>query len=105
MAESNTWKGRENLENAKEIIKEFEKEYQRNMEEINRQEREEGTFRRGELPGKFMVRKLFGWSDKQYDQEYQKRLERNWKKWKGEKKTLEENKDEIGNMVDLYYEL
>jgi len=27
MAESNTWKGRENLENAKEIIKEFEKEY------------------------------------------------------------------------------
>ena len=105
MAESNTWKGRENLENAKEIIKEFEKEYQRDMEEINQQEREEGTFRRRELPGKFMVRKLFGWSDKQYDQEYWKRLERNWKKWKGEKKTLEENKDEIGNMVDLYYEL
>jgi len=52
-----------------------------------------------------MARKLFGWSDKQYDQEYWKRLERNWKKWKGEKKTLEENKDEIGNMVDLYYEL
>ena len=105
MAESNTWKERENLENAKEIIKEFEKEYWRDMEEINRQEREEGTFRREELPGKFMVRKLFGWSDKQYDQEYWKRLERNWKKWKGEKKTLEENKDEIGNMVDLYYEL
>jgi len=27
-AESNTWKGRENLKNAKEAIKEFEKEYQ-----------------------------------------------------------------------------
>jgi len=27
MAESNTWEGRENLENAKEVIKEFEKEY------------------------------------------------------------------------------
>jgi len=27
MAESNTWKGRENLENAKEAIEEFEKEY------------------------------------------------------------------------------
>jgi len=26
--ESDTWKGKENLENAKEIIKEFEKEYQ-----------------------------------------------------------------------------
>jgi len=27
MAESNTWERRENLENVKEIIKEFEKEY------------------------------------------------------------------------------
>jgi len=27
MAESDTWEGRENLENAKEAIKEFEKEY------------------------------------------------------------------------------
>jgi len=29
MAESNTWEGRENLENAKEAIEEFEREYQR----------------------------------------------------------------------------
>jgi len=28
MAESDTWEGRENLENIKEAIKEFEKEYQ-----------------------------------------------------------------------------
>jgi len=27
MAESDTWEGRENLENTKEVIKEFEKEY------------------------------------------------------------------------------
>jgi len=27
MAELDTWEGRENLENAKEAIKEFEKEY------------------------------------------------------------------------------
>jgi len=27
MAESNTWEGRENLENAKEAIEEFEKKY------------------------------------------------------------------------------
>jgi len=31
---------------------------------------EEETFKRGELPGRFMARKLFGWSDKRYDQEY-----------------------------------
>ena len=45
------------------------------MEDIRRQEREEGTFRSGELPGKFTVRKLFGQLDKQYDEEYWGRLE------------------------------
>jgi len=30
------------------------------MEDIQGQEREEETFRRGELPGRFMARKLFG---------------------------------------------
>jgi len=47
------------------------------MEDVARQERKERTFRRGELPGRFTARKLFGWSDKQYDQEYWERLERN----------------------------
>ena len=59
MAESNTWEGKENLENAKEAVEEFEKEYWRNIKEINWSEREEGTFRREELPGRFMTRKLF----------------------------------------------
>jgi len=44
-AESDTWEGRENLENAKEAIEEFEKEYRRDMEDVARQEREEETFR------------------------------------------------------------
>jgi len=68
--ESDTWEGRENLKNAKEAIEEFERKYQRDMEDIARQERKEGMFRRRELPGRFMVRKLFGWSDKRYNQEY-----------------------------------
>ena len=33
-AESDTWEGRENLENVKEVIKEFEKEYQRDIEDV-----------------------------------------------------------------------
>jgi len=57
MAESDTWEGRENLENGKEAIEEFEKEYRRDMEDIARQECEEGMFRRRELPGRFMARK------------------------------------------------
>jgi len=29
-----TWEGRENLENAKEAVEEFEKEYRRDMEDV-----------------------------------------------------------------------
>ena len=128
-AESDTWEGRENLENAKEAIEEFEKEYRRDMEDVARQEHEEGTFRRGELPGRFTAKKLYGWSDKRYNQEYWGKLERNWKRWKGKRPTkrevmktileeeetekeklgvrewTEEDNDEMGNMVDPYYEL
>jgi len=70
MAESDTWKGRENLKNAKEAIEEFEKEYQWDMEDVARQEHEEGMFQRRELPGRFTAKKLYDWSNKQYDQEY-----------------------------------
>jgi len=96
------------------------------MEDVARQEREEGTFRRRELPGRFTAKTLYGWSDKQYDQEYWGRIERNWRRWKGKKparrgtmKTIleeeeeksgvrewmKEDEDEMGNIVDLYYEL
>jgi len=51
------------------VIKEYKREYRRDIEDIRRQEREEGTFRREELLGQFTARKLFGWSDKRYDKE------------------------------------
>jgi len=65
------------LENTKEAVKEFEKEYWQDMEDVRRQKRKKGIFRREELPGQFIARKLFGWSDKKYDEEYWARLERN----------------------------
>jgi len=48
------------LKNAKEAVKEFEKKYWQDMENIRKQKREERTFRREELPGRFTARKLFG---------------------------------------------
>ena len=60
MAESDTWEERENLENAKEAFKEYKKEYQWDMEDIRQQEKEEGIFRREELLGQFIAKKLFG---------------------------------------------
>ena len=85
-------------------------------------------FRRGELLGRFIARKLSGWSDKRYNQEYWGRLKRNQRWWKGkqsEKRKIEtikereeiekeksrvrewteEDDDEMGNMVNPYYEL
>ena len=60
MVESDTWEGRENLGDAKEVVEKFEKEYRWDMEDIRKQEKEKGTFRRGELPGRFIAKKLFG---------------------------------------------
>ena len=100
------------------------------MEDIRRQEREEGIFRRGELPGRFTVRKLFGWLDKRYNEEYWTILERNQRRWKGEKareqkiietikkeeekieqenlgikEWAEEDNNEMENICNPYYEL
>jgi len=55
-------------------------------EEVRRQERidlaEERDFRRGELLEKFMVKMLYGWDDRKFEEEYLKKLERNWRRWK-----------------------
>jgi len=40
---------------------------------------------RGELPGRYIAKALFGWSDKRYDNEYWSRMEQNWRKWKEKK--------------------
>jgi len=37
---------------------------------MRHQEKEKGTFRRGELLGRFTTKKLFRWSDKKFNEEY-----------------------------------
>ena len=41
------------------MIKEFKKEYRRDIENVRKQEREEETFKREKLLERFMVRKLY----------------------------------------------
>ena len=54
--------------------------------EVRRQEKidmaEERDFRRGELPGKFTAKILYGQDDRKFEEEYLKKLERNWRRWK-----------------------
>ena len=108
MVEGNTWEGLENLKNAGEKIEEFEKG--RFEEEIWRIRMKKGKemelnpeaeeFKRGELPGRYTAKLLYGWDDKKFDEEYLKKLQKNWNRWKkdrqeGEReeymKKLEEN--------------
>jgi len=60
-ADEDTWERKENLKNVEEALEEFKG---RMSTEVKRQERidmaEERDFRRGELPGKFMARILYG---------------------------------------------
>jgi len=80
-AEGDTWKRRENLKNAEEALADFEGKMEiRKQEKI--EEVEDRDFRRGELPGKFTAKMLYGWDDGKFEDEYLKKLERNWQRWK-----------------------
>ena len=83
IVEGDTWEKKENLKNAEEVLEEFKG---RMNAEVRRQERidmaEERDFRRGELPEKFTAKMLYGWDDRKFEEEYLKKLERNWRKWK-----------------------
>jgi len=52
------------------------------MAEVRRQEKldmsEEKDFRRGELPGKFTAKILYEWDDRKFEEEYLRKLGRNW---------------------------
>ena len=69
-AKADTWENRKNLENAKKMVEEFEREYRKDKEEIWRQEDEEDK-RLGEreLPGRYTAKLLYEWIDKKYKEE------------------------------------
>ena len=43
-------------------------------------------FKRGESPGRYTAKLLYGWDDKKFDEEYLKKLQRNWNRWKNDRK-------------------
>jgi len=82
-AEADTWESRENLENTKKLVEEFEREYGEEAEELRRQEleEEEKEFSR-ELPREFMAKLLYEWGRRRYKREREKRWDENWNRWK-----------------------
>jgi len=82
-AEEDTWENRENLENAKELVEEFERIYREEVEELRRQEQEEEEKEFSwELPREFMAKLLYGWGKRRYKRERKKRWDKNWSQWK-----------------------
>jgi len=97
------------LKNAEEKIEEFEKG--RFEEEIWRIRIKKGKeiklnpeaeeFRRGELSGRYTAKLLYGWNDKKFDEEYLKKLQKSWNRWKKDRKErerriYEEDRGEFG---------
>jgi len=81
------------LKNAGEKIKEFEKgRFEEEIRRIRMKGKEmklnleAKEFRRGELPGRYTAKLLYGWDDKKFDKEYLKKLQRNWNRWKNNRK-------------------
>jgi len=68
------------LKNAEKLIEEFEQ----GEIEVRRQEREVEEYRRMELLEKYTAKLLYGWDDRRFKEEYLSKLEKNWKKWKGD---------------------
>jgi len=79
VAEHNIWERKEDLGNAREVLEEFKG---RMNAEIRKQEKldmaEDKDFRRGKLLGKFTAKILYGWDDGKFEEEYLRKLERNW---------------------------
>jgi len=77
--EQDTWEKRENLENTKEALEEFEGQINA---EVRRQERiemaEEREFRREELLERYMAKLLYRPDNGRFEEEYLRKLERNW---------------------------
>ena len=75
-AEGDTWERRENLKNAEELIKEFERE----EVVVRREVEEEGEYRRMELLGKYTAKLLYRWDDRRFKEEYLSKLEKKLEK-------------------------
>jgi len=81
MAERDTWERRENLKNTRKLIEEFKQGgiEVRQQEKIEKRKGED-EYRRMELLEEYIAKLLYVWDDRKFEEEYLKKLEKNWKK-------------------------
>jgi len=86
MAEHDTWEKKEDLVNARELVDEFEGRLNpevRQQEKIEIGRKVKGNsgaeeYRRSKLLGKYTAKLLYGWDDGKFEEEYLRKLEKNW---------------------------
>ena len=79
MVEEDTQENKENLENVKELVEEFERKYREEVEKLRQQELgEEKKEFSWELPREFTAKLLYSWKKKRYKREREKRWNKNW---------------------------
>jgi len=92
IAESDIWEKEKDLRNAKELVDDFEGRIGaeiRCQEGVEKKERKE-EYRRMKFPGKYTAKPLYGWDDRKFENEYLKKLEKNWRRWKNDQRECEE---------------
>ena len=85
------------MKNAGEKIEEFEKgRFEEEIRRIRIKKEKEmrlnpeaEEFKREELPGRYTAKLLYGWDDKKFDEEYLKKLQKNWNRWKKDREERE----------------
>jgi len=75
MVKEDTWEKVENLRNAQEVLRDYERGYKETTRKL--EEKNNGTYRREELLGNFMAKMLYGWNNRKFKREYLKKLENN----------------------------
>jgi len=91
-AEEDSWEKEENLKNAQEAVEEYEREYGKKGRRVKEEHKE--------MPGRFTAKTLYGWDDEKFDQEYLKKLKKNWRWWKGTKFFLRKNLKKGSNVIN-----
>ena len=67
-AKENTLELRENLENARDLVERFEKEYRKKLRQTRKEDHRE--FYKRELLERYTAKILYRWNNKRFDQEY-----------------------------------
>ena len=52
-----------------------------------------------ELPEKYTAKLLYRWDDQKFEEEYLNKLEKNWRRWKNNRKKVEREEEQVEDII------